>query len=93
MFMLVLRLFPLLPVTAVCCQGAPVFSPVWLISLRDTFAVELLVAGVPLEEVSKLLGHDSIKTTERHYAPWVKRRQDHLDAQVSATWAGPSAQK
>jgi integrase/recombinase XerD len=40
--------------------------------LRDTFAVELLQRGVPLEEVSKALGHDSIKTTERHYAKWVK---------------------
>lgn len=59
--------------------------------LRDTFAVELLVAGVPLEEVSKLLGHDSIKTTEKHYAPWVKSRQDRLDALVSATWAVPAA--
>jgi len=36
--------------------------------LRDTFAVDLLGKGVPLEEISKLLGHESIKTTERHYA-------------------------
>jgi integrase/recombinase XerD len=39
---------------------------------RDTFAVELLLAGIPLERVSVLLGHQSIKVTERHYAPWVK---------------------
>jgi integrase/recombinase XerD len=38
--------------------------------LRDTFAVDLLGKGVPLEEVSKLLGHESIKTTEQHYAKW-----------------------
>ncbi len=54
--------------------------------LRDTFAVRLLEKGVPLEEVSKLLGHTSIKTTEKHYAPWVKTRQDRLDAVIRETW-------
>ena len=33
---------------------------------------------IPLEEVSKLLGHESIKTTERHYSKWMKGRQDRL---------------
>ena len=55
--------------------------------LRDTFAVGLLEKGVPLEEVSKLLGHESIKTTERSYAKWVKGRQDRLDDLVTGTWA------
>lgn len=54
--------------------------------LRDTFAVDLLQKGVPLEEVSKLLGHESIRTTERHYAKWVRARQDRLDALVTGTW-------
>jgi len=54
--------------------------------LRDTFAVDLLEKGIPLEEVSKLLGHESIKTTERHYAKWVKARQDRLDTLVTGTW-------
>ncbi len=54
--------------------------------LRDTFAVDLLEKGVPLEEVSKLLGHESIKTTERHYSKWVKGRQDRLDSLVTASW-------
>lgn len=54
--------------------------------LRDSFAVDLLEKGVPLEEVSKLLGHESIKTTERHYAKWVKARQDRLDSLVMGTW-------
>jgi integrase len=54
--------------------------------LRDTAAVEWLSAGIPLEEVSKLLGHTSIKTTQRHYAPWVQERQDRLDSLVVATW-------
>jgi integrase/recombinase XerD len=54
--------------------------------LRDTFAVDLLQKGVPLEEVSKLLGHESIKTTEKSYAKWVQARQDRLDSLVIATW-------
>ena len=54
--------------------------------LRDTFAVDLLEKGVPLEEVSKLLGHTSISTTEKHYAKWVKGRQDRLDGLVMGTW-------
>jgi integrase len=54
--------------------------------LRDTFAVEMLRVGLPLEEVSKMLGHTSIKTTEKHYAKWVKSRQDRLDDLVTRTW-------
>jgi integrase len=59
--------------------------------LRDTFAVDLLVKGIPLEEVSKLLGHESIRTTERHYAKRVQGRQDRLDTLVTGTWAEPTA--
>ena len=54
---------------------------------RDTFAVSLLLKGVSLESVSKLLGHTSIKVTERHYAPRVKARQDQLESDVKRTWA------
>ena len=54
---------------------------------RDTFAVELLLAGVPLERVSILLGHSSVKVTERHYAPWVQKRQQQLEADLRSMWA------
>ena len=54
---------------------------------RDTFAIELLLAGVPLDQVSKLLGHRSIKITERHYAPWVAARQKQLEESVRKAWA------
>ena len=53
---------------------------------RDTFAVEMLLAGVPLEQVSILLGHKSVKITEKHYAPWVKARQEQLAANVRKAW-------
>jgi integrase/recombinase XerD len=53
---------------------------------RDTFAVELLLRGVPIERVSVLLGHSSIKVTQKHYAPWVKERQEQLEADVRGTW-------
>ena len=54
---------------------------------RDTFAVELLLAGVPIERVSILLGHRSVRVTEKHYAPWVKARQDQLEADVRRAWS------
>lgn len=53
---------------------------------RDTFAVSLLEKGVPLEQVSILLGHSSVKITEKHYSPWVKSRQQQLEAAVRKAW-------
>jgi integrase len=53
---------------------------------RDTFAVELLLSGVPLERVSVLLGHSSVKITERHYAPWVRERQEQMEEDVKRAW-------
>ena len=49
---------------------------------RDTFAVEMLLAGVPMDQVSILLGHSSVKITERHYAPFLKARQVQLQKSV-----------
>ena len=59
---------------------------------RDTFAVDLLKAGVPMERVSILLGHSSIKVTEKHYSPWVRDRQEQLEADVRRTWGQPVAE-
>jgi integrase len=53
---------------------------------RNTFAFELLRKGTPLHEVSILLGHKSIKTTEKYYNAWVKARQVRLDEVVRASW-------
>ena len=37
--------------------------------IRRTFGYNLIRQGRPIYEVSKLLGHSSVTTTERHYAP------------------------
>jgi integrase/recombinase XerD len=55
---------------------------------RDTFAVELLLAGNPIDQVSLLLGHSSVKITERHYAPFCKARQLQLTSAVKRVWSG-----
>jgi integrase/recombinase XerD len=60
--------------------------------LRDTFAVELLLAGTPIERVSKLLGHKSVAITERHYAPWNKARQLQAEGDVVSSWANDPMQ-
>lgn len=54
--------------------------------LRDTFAVYLLNKGMGIEGVARALG-DTVKTTEKHYAKWVKSRQDRLDDEIAGTWA------
>jgi integrase/recombinase XerD len=50
---------------------------------RDTFAVELLTNGADIRTVQKLLGHTSVKTTEKHYAHFVAAHQALLDSAAS----------
>ena len=40
-----------------------------------------------MEQVSALLGHQSLRVTERHYAPWVRARQEQLEVSVRRSWA------
>lgn len=47
--------------------GTPRHTPK---DLRDTFASQLLTAGVQLAYVSAQLGHGDVATTARHYARW-----------------------
>jgi len=55
-------------------------------TLRHTFAVELLKAGVDIRKVSKALGHSSVTITERYYAKWNKAQQDILDVDLARAW-------
>jgi integrase/recombinase XerD len=53
---------------------------------RDTFSVELLQAGIPIERVSILLGHQSVRVTEKHYNAWTLARQQQAEADVRRMW-------
>ena len=43
--------------------------------------------GMSIENVSVLLGHSSVRITERHDQPWVKTLQKKLEDEVRKAWA------
>jgi integrase/recombinase XerD len=55
-------------------------------SFRNTFSVELLLAGVPIEQVAMLLGHRDPKVTWKHYAAFVQSRRIALEEAVKKSW-------
>lgn len=60
---------------------------------RDTFAVKLLERGTSIESIAVLLGHKSIRITEKHYSPWVRSRQDALEVELKNVWKGDATLK
>jgi integrase/recombinase XerD len=57
---------------------------------RDTFAVELLMEGISIEQLAVLLGHSNTKVTQKHYNPWILERQRQLESYVERVWAHDS---
>jgi len=53
--------------------------------LRDTFAIRCLLAGIHLEDVSRLLNHSSVKVTEAYYAKWTRERKIRLGHRLAST--------
>ena len=53
---------------------------------RDTFATELLLAGVPTDRVAVLLGHQSAKVTEKYYSAWTAFLQRQVEADLQRAW-------
>jgi hypothetical protein len=41
-------------------------------------------AGVSMERISVFLGHSSIQVPEKHYSPWVRARQEQVEAVCQA---------
>jgi len=56
--------------------GNPVMKGTNVKMLRHTFAVECLIAGVPKENVARMLGHVGTGMIDDHYAPWVRGLDD-----------------
>jgi integrase/recombinase XerD len=52
---------------------------------RHTFSAEFLAMGKSIQDLSKLLGHDSVNTTIKHYNKWIQAAQDRLDVEVAGT--------
>jgi site-specific recombinase XerD len=52
---------------------------------RDTFAVRKLEGGMLVENVSRLLHHEDVRVTRKHYAKWTTIQEDNLEAIVKAS--------
>jgi len=55
------------------------------VRFRPAFRINWLT-GVPIKRVSILLGHQSVRITERHYTPWVRSRKEQLEADLTNAW-------
>jgi integrase len=56
-------------------------------NFRHHFAVEHLLRGTPIEDVSRLLGHANIGVTVKSYSAWVKERQTRLEGHQQKVWS------
>ena len=52
--------------------------------LRDTCAVQQLVAGMGIDQVSHYLTHKSISVTQKHYTKWVQSRLEKFEVDYVA---------
>jgi site-specific recombinase XerD len=64
------------------CKMAPL---TWYQATRHTFASQWVLADASIENLSKMLGHASVVTTERyaHLRPGLFREADHAVLQVA----------
>lgn len=56
-------------------------------NFRHHFAVEHLLRGTPIEDVSRLLGHANISVTMKSYSAWIRDRQTRLESHQQKVWS------
>ena len=59
----------------------------WGRGSTQRWAKTALLNGTPMRTVQLVLGHKSIRTTERHYAPFVVEYQSMIDEATTAVAA------
>jgi integrase len=74
-------------------SGNPVMKATNVKMLRHTFAVGCLIAGVPKENLARMLGHIGTQMIDEHYAPWVKGLDDAHILKVREVMAQAKPQK
>jgi integrase len=57
-------------------NGNPMMKSTNVKAFRHTFAVGCLTAGIPKENVARMLGHQTTAMLDAHYAPWVEGLDD-----------------
>jgi len=57
---------------------------------RDTFAVDMLARDASLYDVAKLLG-DTVQTTEKHYAEFVRELRERVRGMMESKHGGLQA--
>jgi integrase len=80
-------------IPAVDRNGNPVLKSANVKMFRHTFAVGSLTAGIPKENVARMLGHVSTDMIDAHYAPWVKELDDAHVRKVREVMAQAKPQK
>jgi len=62
------------------------YAASWWVIAKTLFTVASWRCSYRTCYVSILLGHQSVRVTEKHYNPWVRSRQEQLEADVRNAW-------
>jgi integrase len=63
------------------------------VQLRHSFATLALADGVPLEWISKQMGHDDVSITAKRYAAWLPKGDERWMHHLDAAWASSTGRE